>query len=459
MEKKPEKIENIRQNNIAAANLKPTKMFVDMNSFFPSCEQQVNYWLRGRPVGVCVYTGQHGSVIALSKEAKAKGIKADRLSEVMKYHPEFVPLETNPNRYREFHKRIMKVLCSFSNDVIPFSIDEAAIDFSSYQLVYKDMEQLAKEIKAKIKKDVGDFLTCSIGIAPNEFLAKLGSELQKPDGLVTITPENIDDVLSKLKLTDLPGISRNMALRLVTGGISSPVELRYATPDKAKRACKSLVGEFWHYRLNFKEVDMWQDKRYRSMQAMRQISAEQRSSVETLHDILYALCLQLEKRMMAQEVFCHSLGISFSYEDGSGWQDHMHSSIPIQGGEDLRQIFLSRIREVEMSLKGERIVNNELTRMSIWVSEFVKEGLQQYSMFENYAHKDKLRRTMYNVRDKFGFEKIQSAAELLDKPVMKDVIGFGSIKDLSPKFYSGTEQQQYDKLIMVPDVNFVEYKD
>lgn len=426
----------ISENNISEANLKATKMFVDMNSFFPSCEQQVNYWLRGRPVGVCVYTGQHGSVIALSKEAKAKGIKAARLSEVMKYHPDFVPLETNPNRYREFHKRIMKVLRSFSNEVIPFSIDEAAIDFSSYQLVYKDMEQLAQDIKKKIKKDVGDFMTCSIGVAPNEFLAKLGTELQKPDGLIMITPDNIDAHLSKLKLTDLPGISKNMALRLVTGGIYSPLELRHAPPDKVKRACKSIVGEFWHYRLNFKEVDMWHDKEYRSMQAMRQISNEQRSSVETLHDILYALCLQLEKRMMTQEVFCHSLGFSCSYENGFGWEDHLNTTTPLQGGEDLRQIILARMKEFEAKLNGERVLNNDVTRMSIWASAFVQEGLQQYSMFDNRAKEDKLRRTVYNVRDKFGFEKIQSAAELLDKPVMKDVIGFGSIKDLSADAYN-----------------------
>ena len=212
------------QNNVVVANLKPTVMFVDMNSFFPSCEQQVNFWLRKRPVGVCVYTGQHGSVIALSKEAKAKGIKADRLSAIMTKHPEFVPLETNPNRYREFHKRIMKVLRSFSDDVIPFSIDEAAINFSSYQLVYKDMRELAKEIKAKIKEDVGDWFTCSIGIAPNEFLAKLGSELQKPDGLVAISPENIDEILSKLNCNHgIRGLQNSLLMRKYERTINTPI--------------------------------------------------------------------------------------------------------------------------------------------------------------------------------------------------------------------------------------------
>lgn len=428
-------LQNIKQNNIAVANLKPTIMFVDMNSFFPSCEQQVNYWLRGRPVGICVYTGQHGSVIALSKEAKAKGIKADRLSAIMAKHPEFIPLETNPQRYREFHKQIMKVLRSFSDDVIPFSIDEAAINFSSYQLVYKDLEAVAQEIKIKIKQEVGDFLTCSIGIAPNEFLAKLGSDLKKPDGITVISPQNIDTVLSELKLTDLPGISRKMALRLVMGGISSPLQLRYTPAGNIRRACKSIVGEFWHYRLNFKEVDMRQDLHYKSMQAMRQVSAEQRASIETLRNVLYALCLQLEKRMMAQEVFCHSAGVAFYYEDGGHWKDHLHSTVPLQGGDDLLKSFLERMAAAEKQLYGTQILNTEITRMSIWVSDFIKEGLQQYTMFENYSRKDRLRKTVYNVRDKFGFEKIQTAAELLDKPVMKDVIGFGSIKDLSPRFY------------------------
>lgn len=434
----------IVQNNIAKPNLKATTMFVDMNSFFPSCEQQVNYWLRERPVGVCVYTGVDGSVIALSKKAKAMGLKAAKLPEIMRQCPEFVPLETNPNRYREFHKRIIKVLKSFSDDVIPFSIDEAVINFSSYQLVYKDMRQLALDIKAKIKKDVGDYFTCSIGIAPNEFLAKLGSELQKPDGLVFITPENIDEVLSKLALTDLPGISKGMAARLVMGGITSPLQLRHTPPAQVRRACKSVVGEFWHYRLNFMEVDMRFDKEYRTMQAMRMISPEQRASTETLHDILYALCLQLEKRMMAQEVFCHQVGFSYSYKSGEYWSDHLHTDLPLQGGQNLRDVIVQRMQQVEEKLHGERILNTDVGRMTVWAAGFVQDGLQQYSMFESSKQSDKLRKTVYNIRDKFGFEKIQSAAELLDKPVMKDVIGFGSIKDLSKGIYDEESQHSSD---------------
>ncbi|MFN5704885.1 MAG: DNA polymerase IV, partial [bacterium] len=82
-----------------------------MNSFFASCEQQVNYYLRGRPVGVCVYTGKYGCVIAPSVEAKRAGVKTGmRLNDAIQVCPDLVPIETNPARYREFHVKIMNVL-------------------------------------------------------------------------------------------------------------------------------------------------------------------------------------------------------------------------------------------------------------------------------------------------------------------------------------------------------------
>ena len=191
-------------------------LFIDMNSFFASCEQQTNYWLRGRPIAVCVYTGKYGCVIAPSIEAKKRGIKLGlRLNEAMKICPDLVPLETNPDKYRTYHLRIMNILKRYSDDVIPRSIDEAVVDLSSYKNIYPDVVEVAKKIKKDIFEEVGDYLKCSIGIAPNAFLAKLASDIEKPDGLTVINPENIDAVLKKLELTDFPGISTGMKNRLI----------------------------------------------------------------------------------------------------------------------------------------------------------------------------------------------------------------------------------------------------
>src|ERR1043165_9732528 len=110
-------MKKVNQNDPNKINLVPNVMFVDMNSFFASCEQQVNYWLRNRPVGVCVYTGKGGAVIALSKTAKQFGIKPDRSDVIMKLNPSFITLPTRPELYREYHVKIMKVLQTYSADV------------------------------------------------------------------------------------------------------------------------------------------------------------------------------------------------------------------------------------------------------------------------------------------------------------------------------------------------------
>ena len=132
-------------------------------------------------------------------EAKKKGIRLGvRLNEAMKLCPDLVPLETNPDKYRTFHARIMKILKRYYDDVIPRSIDEAVVDLTSYKNIYPDVVAVAKQIKKDILEEVGDYLKCSIGIAPNAFLAKLASDIQKPDGLTIIDHDNIDSVLKKL---------------------------------------------------------------------------------------------------------------------------------------------------------------------------------------------------------------------------------------------------------------------
>jgi DNA polymerase-4 len=425
-------------------------MFIDMNSFFASCEQQVNYYLRGRPVGICAYTGKHGAVIAASIEAKQKGVTTGmRLSDAIKVCPDLVPIETNPNRYRDFHTKIISVLQKYSPDVIPKSIDEAAIDLTNYKLIYKsiaDLETLALQIKADIKEKVGDWLKCSIGIAPNAFLAKLGSDLKKPDGMVVIVPENIDSVLLSLKLTDLPGIAYGMEERLLKGGIRTPYELRHAKPDYLQAVCKSIVGYHWHQRLNFKDVenDTAQGK-YKSMQAMRQISADKRKSIDNLTNLFVSLCMTLEKRMVGMNVYAHDISFFTKYE-AYEWKDHVHVDRPIQDGQHVMTIIRERMRLYETKNGSGPILNTNIRAMGVSVSNFVDQELLQYHLFEDTVRKDQLRKVVYNVKSIFGNEKLMRAMELHGSPVLKDAIGFGSIKDLQKKNTDDQDEKHYDEM-------------
>jgi len=309
----------VNQNSIEVKT-ESRVLFVDMNSYFARCEQQANYWLRNRPVGVCVYTGKYGCVISLSTEAKARGLKAGmRLNDAMAVCPDLVPVESNPARYREYHKKIIAVLSEYCRDVVPKSIDEAIINLGNYDHV--NPLEIAKKIKQDILDKVGDWLTCSVGIAPNAFLAKLASvQGKKRDGLMMITTQNIDEVLRPLKLGDLPGIGKNMAYRLERSGINTPLEMRYATPHHLKAIFKSIEGIYWHYRLNFIETNISSGD-YHGMQAMRQISAEKRKNINYIDQLFMTLCLTLEKRMVHHKFYCRSVGFTARYADGWTRQD------------------------------------------------------------------------------------------------------------------------------------------
>jgi DNA polymerase-4 len=415
-------------------NLKPDPdrvvMFVDMNSYFATCEQQVNYWLRHRPVGVCVYTGQYGCVIAPSIEAKKAGVKMGmRLNEAMRVCPDLVPLPTNPALYREIQVKIMTRLRRFCPDVIPKSIDEAIVNLSDYALVYKDPLKLAEQIKKDIKTEVGDYLQCSIGLAPNAFLAKLATEIQKPNGLVRLTADNIDGYLARMQLTDLPGIASRMAERLQRAGLHTPLQLRHAAPDRIRRACKSIVGEHWHRRLNFSEVDI-ATRDYQAMQAMRQISRAQRRSMNTLHELFQSLCMTLERRMVGMNYFCNEIHFFASYDEGFTWDTKIHTARPIQDGMELMELIKVRMKKAEDEHVSGKIFNGNVTAMGVTVTNFISDELVQVELFENNIRKNTLRKVVYDIKDKFGRDKVMKAAELHDEEVLKDVIGFGSVKDL-----------------------------
>jgi DNA polymerase-4 len=428
----------VNQNSLQT-KLEARVLFIDMNSFFASCEQQTNYWLRGRPIAVCVYTGKYGCVIAPSVEAKKAGIKLGmRLNDAIKICPDLVPLETNPEKYRTYHARIMSILKRYSDDVLPKSIDEAVVDLTSYKNIHPDVVKVAKEIKKNILEEVGDYLKCSIGIAPNAFLAKLASDIDKPDGLTIINPENIDEVLKKLELTDFPGISKGMKNRLNKAGIYTPLELRYSTPEKLKAACKSIVGLHWYYRLHFQEVDLQSNEEYKNMSAMRMISKEQRKDVQNLRDILMMLCLTLEKRMMTKQLFCKRVYFYSRYEDGSAFEDKFYTEQPLQDGMEIFHILEERQQNYLIKNKlSANIINSNTTTIGVVIGQFIHDDYLQLNIFDNaHLKNNKLRKTVYEIKDKYGLKKIKRASELSDDEVVDDVIGFGSVKDVNLSDYS-----------------------
>lgn len=221
---------------------------IDMNSYFASCEQQANPHLRGRPVGVCEHLG--GIIIAPSVEAKRLGIKTGTpVWEARKIDPGVVLLPVDPPKYREITRRFLKIFSEYSDLIERYSIDEAFLDIT--HLVKKESNpwsaalMIALEIKWRIRQEVGEWLTCSVGAGSNKLVAKIASDLDKPDGVVVISEEKLPALYDRLNLTDIPGIAERTKRRLNNLGIFSLRDLALY-PESKLRAQFGMVGHYLH---------------------------------------------------------------------------------------------------------------------------------------------------------------------------------------------------------------------
>ena len=166
------------------------------------------------------------------------------------------------------------------------------------------------------------------------------------------------------------------------------------------------------------------------MQARRAISQERRQSLQDLHDLFAGLCVKLESRLVKEEVFCTEIAFVSTYENGRSWSDSIHVSPPLQDAMLIRKKLLTRMDEFSKHHNSGPIINNNITSMGVSISRFIPSDMIQLHLFEDNVQKDKLRKVIYNVKDKYGSDKIMRAIELRDEQVLKDAIGFGSVKDL-----------------------------
>jgi Nucleotidyltransferase/DNA polymerase involved in DNA repair len=233
-------------------------MHIDLNSCFATCEQQARPMLRGRPVAISNRAGKNSAIITASYEAKAGGVKVGmRRLEAVAVLPELIFIEAEPSKYRYVYHKLLDIMQDYSAHVTMKSIDEGVIDFAqaSEKVQSMGLQEVGREIKRRLRNEIGCYMRCNVGIATNRFLAKTAAGLNKPDGMDEITHENLRDVYGELKLTDLTGIASATEKRLNAVGIFTPLDFLDATEPGLTMAFKSVCGKQWYQRLRGYEVD------------------------------------------------------------------------------------------------------------------------------------------------------------------------------------------------------------
>lgn len=227
----------------------PRWLFVDLNSYFASVEQQERPQIRGKPVIVVPVKTDSTCAIAASHEAKLKGIKTGtNVGEAKRRCPGLILVEANHVKYVEYHEAIKEEIERHWPVQVTCSIDEVGLLLDDKRANEKDALAIARKIKAGLRENVGEVITCSIGIAPNRYLAKVASDLTKPDGLEVIRLTDLPGRLAHLQLTDLPGIGRRMEPRLHEAKIETFLDLWQASPAQLHQAWGSVGGDrFWRH--------------------------------------------------------------------------------------------------------------------------------------------------------------------------------------------------------------------
>jgi len=402
---------------------KPLVMHIDLNSCFATIEQQANPLLRGKPIVVAAYSSANGCVLAPSIEAKRHGIKTGmRVKDAKLLYSDVIVLMSDPEKYRDVHIKFKKIFSDYSDHVVPKSIDEAIIDFRGMERLNLDYIKIAKEIKQRMKTEIGEWIICSIGISTNRFLAKLAASLHKPDGLDMITFSNIEKVYNSTTLLDLNGINVRFQARLNAYGIFTPSDFLKANCEVLeKKVFKSICGRQWYERIRGYEVD---DVEFMTKSIGQQYALKEwTSDPKKLAPMIMKLCEKMGRRLRRRSYIANGIHVALVYKDGTYWHraritgDEMYTTAELY-----RNALLIFNQQPELK---------SITNMSVSCYDLTPSSIAQMTLFDiDVSKQRKTANAMDDINDRYGEFVITPALMMGMKDTILDRVPFGSTKDL-----------------------------
>jgi DNA polymerase IV len=384
-------------------------LHIDMDAFYASVEQ------RDRPElkGVCVVVGgssNRGVVSTASYEARKFGVhSAMPIFQAKKLCPDAVFLFPRMNHYRTVSGQIMEILSAYSPRMEAVSIDEAYLDISGCERSLGSAQSIAAEIKQRIKAKIG--LTCSIGVAPSKFLAKIASEMDKPDGLHIIHPDEVTGIIDTLPIAKVPGVGKKTA-EILTG-------LQIKTLGDVKRYPReTLVRRLGKYGYRLAELAAGVDTEAVSPdREIKSISSEvtlpaDTDDVETLCGHLLHQADDVGRQLRAKGVRAKTITIKIKHADFKQVTRSLTVSLPTQSADSIYRAATDLLKACPLTSKVRLI--------GVGASGLLSQSVpKQMDLFGGKKQKsmswEKVETALDDIDRKFGKGSVRKA-RLLEKP-------------------------------------------
>jgi DNA polymerase-4 len=368
-------------------------LHIDMDAFFISVEQRDDPSLCGKAAAVCGSLSR-GVVTSATYEARPYGIRAGMpVQEAKRRCPGLILVEGNHEKYTKTAARIFSLLKEVTPLVEVASIDEAYLDITESQLLYGSPKNVAEWIKDRIRER--EALTCSIGVAPNKLLAKLGSGLKKPDGLVVIEKREVESLLKDLPVSKLFGIGPKLERELQAIGIFTCGQL-------GKSPVAILNKRFGVIGKRLQEMGLGLDDSpvvpFEQEEDAKSIShsvtlEEDTSDPLVLRKVLSQLSEKVSKRMRRDSFFCRRVTLTVRYSDFYTFTKQKTLSQPINSGNELFRNAL----EIFGTIRHPKAI-----RLLGVGASLLKKEWYQLSLFDQPEKKDNLLKAMDRVNERFG---------------------------------------------------------
>jgi DNA polymerase-4 len=378
-------------------------LHIDLDAFFVSVEQALVPELCGKPVIVGGQPDRRGVVASASYEARAFGVRAGMpLVQAYRLCPQAIFLQGNFHNYRDASARFMAILADFSPCLEPGGLDEAYLDVTGCE-AYGSPRQIALSIKERVKKELG--LVASVGIASCVVVAKIASDLGKPDGLVEVAVGQERDFLAPLPVGSLPGVGRRTEQAIKEMGIATIGQLAALSPElvRGRFGATGLMIHRYANGIDNREVELPGEAKSISRETT---FVQDTADLRFLQAILRYLCERVGTELRDQNKQARSITLKLRYADFETITRRMTSEEATDADE---VIFAGAVKLLSRTLAGKQ----KLVRLlGVEVSNFVGYGRQLHlldSMSQRRGHLDK---AIDRIRRKYGFTSIQTGRTL-----------------------------------------------